>query len=161
MARDSETLDLNSPYAYLLLAWHFPDTCVVAELGGRIVGFVAGYRPPTSPEAVFVWQVAVDADQRGNGLGQALLDAFVETPGARDATHLEATVTPSNTASWRLFRGFASRHGAALEEHEALGAPLFPPGHEAEHLVRIGPLPRATPQRSDDMIPTGRTNRWT
>lgn len=157
LADRAGALDVNTPYAYLLLSWHFAGTAVLAELDGEVVGFVVGYRPPTDPDAVFVWQVAVDERQRGRGLGQALLDAFVATAGGHDARWLEATVTPGNAASWRLFRGFADRHGVPIEEEEALAAPLFPDGHEAEHLVRIGPLaPRAA--RPELLFPIERTN---
>ena len=54
---------------------------------------------------------------------------------------LEATVTPTNSASWSLFRGFAQRAGAELREVSALPSHLFPGGgHEEEVLIRIGPL---------------------
>ena len=55
-------LDLNSLYAYLLLAEHFSDTCVLAEsAGGRIDGFISAYVLPDRPDVLFVWQVAVHA----------------------------------------------------------------------------------------------------
>jgi L-2,4-diaminobutyric acid acetyltransferase len=42
-------LDLNSRYAYLLLCEHHADTCVVAELNGRLVGAVTAYFLPACP----------------------------------------------------------------------------------------------------------------
>jgi len=67
---------------------------------------------------------------------------------------LEATVSPSNTASLALFRSFARRRDTTLATHEGYGAELFPhapdrapdrppharPPHEAEPLLRIGPF---------------------
>ncbi|WP_223277849.1 GNAT family N-acetyltransferase [Janibacter sp. YB324] len=79
VARDSQTLDLNSSYAYLLWARDFAATSVVAERDGAVVGFVSGYVRPDSPGTLMVWQVAVDADQRGHGLAGA--DA--RPPGSR------------------------------------------------------------------------------
>ena len=67
----------------------------------------------------------------------ALLDELVERTGA---THLEATVTPSNLASETLFRRFGARNGAPVATDELFSEELFPPGHEAEILFRIGPL---------------------
>lgn len=146
-ARDSGALDLNSPYAYLMWAEEFADASVVAELDGRLVGFVMGFRPPTRPEALFVWQVAVDAAGRGQGLATRMLDALMgQGPEALPSegprpTHLEATVTPSNAASLALFRGMAKRHGCACEERTAIPAAAFPgPDHESEDLLRIGPF---------------------
>lgn len=135
------TLEPNSAYCYLLLADHFASTCVVAKHEGRIAGAVLGYRPPSDPDALFVWQVAVDASQRGKGLGLALLRAFARTPGARGARKLTATVAPSNAASNRLFQSFARAVGAALEVSEGYPAALFPGAHEDERLITIHPLP--------------------
>ena len=61
LARDSGSLDLNSPYAYLMWCTDFADTAVVATDGDEVVGFVVGHRPPTDPDSAFVWQVAVAA----------------------------------------------------------------------------------------------------
>src|SRR5690606_23753072 len=69
----SPPLDVNSTYAYLLLCHHFRETCVVAELNGRLVGFISGYIPPTQPDTFFVWQVAVHSQVRGSGLGTSML----------------------------------------------------------------------------------------
>lgn len=135
-------LDLNSRYAYLLQGAHFSDTCVVAADGRAIVGFVTAYRPPTRPDAIFVWQVAVRADARGRGLASLMLHRVLTRPACRDARYLEATVTPSNAASQRLFRGVARRLGVECRESEFFPRALFGAGdHEAEDLFRIGPLP--------------------
>jgi L-2,4-diaminobutyric acid acetyltransferase len=142
LVRDSGSLDVNSPYVYLLLGSHFAGTTVVAERGSTVVGFVAAYRPPTDPAAVFVWQIGVRAEARGTGLGGQLLDAVVAAPAARDARFLSATVTPGNAASIALFQGFARRHGVPCEVGPGFRADHFPEDHEREDLFRIGPLPR-------------------
>lgn len=138
LVRASESLDLNSPYAYLLVGSHFAGTSVVAERAGEIVAFVAAYAPPGRPDTLFVWQVGVAAAARGAGLASRLLERAVAAGGFR---FLEATITPSNAASWALFRGFARRHGVACRESPCFSAAHFPgAGHEGETLVRIGPL---------------------
>jgi L-2,4-diaminobutyric acid acetyltransferase len=141
LVRRSGALDVNSPYAYLLLTSHFADTSIVAEWGGDVVGFVAAYRPPSRLESLFVWQVAVDAAARGHGLGTRLLDGALATEAAAECRYLEATVTPSNASSWALFRGVARRRGVPGRQETGFEAALFPDGgHEDEILVRIGPL---------------------
>lgn len=134
------TLEANSAYCYLLLCDHFRDTAVVAESEGEIIGVVVGYRPPTRPEVIFVWQVGVDPAHRGMGLGRALLSAFVRTRGAQGAEYLEATVAPSNAASRAVFGAFARAEGASVDERTGYPTSSFPDGHEAEPLLRIGPL---------------------
>jgi L-2,4-diaminobutyric acid acetyltransferase len=134
-------LELNSCYAYLLLSTHFQDTCVVAESGGGIVGFVTAYVPPTKPDVIFVWQIGVDASARRSGLGKHLLAHLVALPGASRARFLEATVAPSNQASRRLFFSFAEKLGVPCAEgdgfsHEDFGGE----SHETERLIRVGPM---------------------
>jgi L-2,4-diaminobutyric acid acetyltransferase len=141
LVRDSGVLDLNSPYAYLLLCSDFARTSAVAETAGRIDGFVGAYRPPRRPESVFVWQVVTACGVRGRGLGSRLLGAVLERPACRGVRFLEATVTPSNRPSRALFHGFARRSGVPLVEEPAFGAELFPgPDHEEEVRFRIGPF---------------------
>jgi len=137
-------LDANSPYCYLLLCTDFAATSLVAVTGEeRVVGFVAAYRPPARPETLFVWQIGVDAEVRGCGLGRRLLEQLLTLPGCDGVTHLEATVTPSNTASRRLLEGFARTRGVDCIFDASTGFPaaLFgDAGHEQEDRVRIGPL---------------------
>jgi L-2,4-diaminobutyric acid acetyltransferase len=141
LARDSGGLELNTPYAFALLASHFRRTSLVAEEGGKPVAFVAAYRPPTHPESVFVWQIAVGPEHRGRGIASELLRALVRAPACRTVRHLEATVTPSNRASRRLFEGFARSLGVPCEVGPGYdGAQLGEGGHEDEALFRIGPI---------------------
>src|SRR5690606_21826260 len=74
IARDSQTLDLNSSYAYVLYARDFADTCRIAFVDGEPAGFVLGYRRPADESCLFIWQVAVDAEFRGLGLAGRMLD---------------------------------------------------------------------------------------
>lgn len=143
LAVDAGTLDVNSPYAYLLVCTHFASTSIVAQdpNGAGLVAFVAAYRLPDDPDAVFVWQVAVSSAWRGAGLGGQLLSALLARPANRTARWLEATITPSNRPSERLFHSFARSVGARCQAIGSHPADLFPGGeHEPEVRYRIGPL---------------------
>lgn len=140
IARDSQKLDLNSSYAYLLWCQDFSDTSVVARVDGEPVGFVIGYRKQNAPDTAVVWQVAVDASQRGRGLAGGLLDSMYSKLVADGVRYLETTITPDNTASIALFTSFAKRWNAELERRDLFAASDFPDGHEQEDLYRIGPL---------------------
>jgi L-2,4-diaminobutyric acid acetyltransferase len=141
LVKDSQVLDVNSSYAYLLWCKHFGHTSVVAEMAGRPVGFVTGFRPPESPEVIFVWQVAVDSSARGQGLAGRLLRALVELPGCEGVTHMETTVTPSNAPSRALFRSFGRAMDAEVQVLPYFTEEMFPDGgHEPEELFRIGPF---------------------
>lgn len=134
------TLEQNSPYAYVLLADHFGGTSIVAISAGNLVGMALGYRPPTRPDVLFVWQIGVDPSMRGRGLGIALLDTCTRTPGAENARFLEATVAPSNVASRALFEAFARKRETEICVEGGYPASLFPDGHEPEERLRIGPF---------------------
>ena len=141
LARDSRTLDVNSPYSYLLWCRDHGATSVVARDGdGGVCGFVTGYLRPSAPDTLFVWQVAVADDHRGRGLAGRMLAWLAD--GKPQGRFLEATVTPGNTASTRLFEAFARERGAVLRRSGLFAAEDFPePGHEPEVLFRIGPFP--------------------
>ena len=138
-------LDTNSLYCNLLQCSDFADTCVVAEREGRIVGWISGYRPPSAPDRFFVWQVAVAASARGEGLALRMLDALLDRPAVKGATALVTTITGSNAASWALFEAFARRHGATLARAPRFDREAHLAGaHETEWEARIAPLPSAT-----------------
>ncbi|MFF8847430.1 diaminobutyrate acetyltransferase [Streptomyces sp. NPDC015127] len=143
IARDSEVLDLNSSYSYLLWCRDFAATSVVARgPGGEPIAFVTGYVRPDRPEALVVWQVAVDSEHRGRGLAGILLDALTaKVTSGRGVREVETTITPDNTASDRLFTSYARRHDAPLRREVLFDGGLFPEGtHQPEVLYRIGPL---------------------
>lgn len=138
----SPPLDTNSAYCNLLQCTDFRETCVVAERGGELVGWISAYRPPIAPDCLFIWQVAVHSAARGEGLALRMLDALLARPAAAGATTLTTTITPDNAASWALFQALARRIGATLTkaprfEQEA----HFAGAHATEWEARIFPLP--------------------
>lgn len=137
VARDSQTLDLNTSYAYLLWARDFAATSVVTEVDGDVVGFVSGYRRQDDPSVIMVWQVAVDASMRGKKLARRMLD-FLVADG--EYTAMETTITEDNAASIALFTSFGDGHGAGVERSPLFTTELFPDGHDTEMLFHISPL---------------------
>lgn len=134
-------LDLNSVYLYLLLTEHFSRTCIVAEDDRGVLGMVSAYSPPGRDDVLFVWQVAVDLRARGLGLGLRMLRQLLQRPGACPVRWVETTVGPGNQASRRLFARLADQMGAPVQESALFESALFGAGaHEAEPLLRIGPL---------------------
>lgn len=141
LVRESDALELNTSYCYLLMAKHFSATCLVAERGDELLGFVMAYRPPDQPDTAFVWQIGVAAAARGQGIAGRLLDALADTSGAR---YIEASVGETNAASQALFNGFARRREANVDsDADFINAAEFPGEHETEKRFRIGPLATA------------------
>ncbi|MCZ7582910.1 MAG: diaminobutyrate acetyltransferase [Deltaproteobacteria bacterium] len=110
LVRETGVLDVNSPYAYLMAFRHFAGTCLVAERGTSPDGFVLAFCPPARPDTVFVWQIGVAKNAQGRGVGGKLLDTLTDRFAKQSGRYLEATVTPSNEASQKLF----SRPGPAI-----------------------------------------------
>lgn len=143
IARTSGTLDVNSAYHYLLLCRYFADTCLVAEKQGRVIGFCTAFIPPGAPDTVFVWQVAVDYQERGQGIGVRILIEIINNLKALNVQYLDATITPSNSASIRLFTSAAKQMNAPFRfETVFFTASDFGKNvHEPEKLFHIGPIP--------------------
>ncbi|PXX57438.1 diaminobutyrate acetyltransferase [Nocardia tenerifensis] len=144
IAKDSAVLDTNSSYAYVLWCRDFAATSVVAEVRGRVVGFVIGYIRPQAPDTVFVWQIAVDRVQQGKGTGAQLLHALLDNVGAQGVSKLETTISPDNAASIALFGSVARRRAARITKHPLFDAGVFPDSHAPEDLYLIAPTARTT-----------------
>jgi len=137
MAKDSQVLDLNSSYSYLLWCRDFADSSILATVDGEPAGFITGYLRPDEPGTLMVWQVAVDESFRGRRLAGSMLDRLAHQV---DAQRVETTITEDNEASIRLFTGFAGRHDAVLEREPLFTRDQYPDSHDTEFLFRIGPL---------------------
>jgi ribosomal protein S18 acetylase RimI-like enzyme len=97
-----------------------PESFLVAELDGRVVGYIRLKPPSKLPENAHVIQVqglAVHPDARRRGVAASLLDAAEETLRERGARKLTLRVLSTNPAAIRLYErhGF-EREGTLLEE---------------------------------------------
>ncbi|MDC3417113.1 diaminobutyrate acetyltransferase [Aquibacillus sp. 3ASR75-54] len=138
---NNSTLDQNSPYKYIMMCEYFAETCVVAKENDKVVGFVTAFIPPKRQDVVFVWQIGVDASQRGKGIASKLLNELINRKVCENVNFVEATITPSNKASQSLFRRLAREHNTTCEVSDLFGEELFPTeGHEEELNFRVGPL---------------------
>jgi len=134
-------LDENSIYCNLLQCSHFSGTCCVAEVNGHIAGFVSGYRLPEKPDTLFIWQVAVSEDARGNGLASRMIESLLLRPGCEGVHFLEATITADNSASWGLFEGLAKKLSTELLRGDMFDRDRhFNGQHESELRMQLGPL---------------------
>lgn len=138
IARDSQVLDLNSSYSYLLWCRDFHGSSTVAEVDGVVAGFVTGFVRPDDPRTVFVWQVAVDDHARGQGVAAAMLGELLDHLAHQGVTRLETTVSPDNTASIAMFTALARTRYTSITKRELFNSSYFPDSHESEELYVIG-----------------------
>lgn len=133
-------LDSNSVYCNLLQCTHFRDTCLAAEQDGQLVGFVSAYIPPAQPDTLFVWQIAVADQARGQGLAKRLLNRLLEQVPGR-VRFIETTITPDNQASWSLFRSLARDLNCQLDSRPLFDRERhFDGQHPSEELLSLGPI---------------------
>jgi L-2,4-diaminobutyric acid acetyltransferase len=138
LIRECKPLDENSLYCNLIQCDHFRDTCIVAEIEGQIVGWISAYIVPSDPETLFVWQVAVSGRARGRGLGRKMLYELLDREACAGVFRLQTTITRDNDASWGLFRSFAKRLGARLDDKPHFKRDdHFAGRHATEHMVTI------------------------
>nr|WP_245797959.1 diaminobutyrate acetyltransferase [Domibacillus mangrovi] len=141
LIKHTGVLDLNSSYSYLMWCTFFSETSIVAEAGNQIVGFVSAFIQPKSPNTIFIWQVAIDASYRGEGLASKLLKTLFNRRNIRNVRYLEATIGPSNRASQALFYKLARDLSTDCNVTPCFIEEQFPEeGHEEELLFRIGPI---------------------
>jgi len=142
LVRQCPPLDTNSRYLYLLQCHHHGDTCAAVRNGsGKLVGMLTGYIPPNQPDVLFVWQMAVHPDGRGQALARRMIEDVLQRDVCRDVKYVEATVTPSNKASRGVFESLAKHHETEIKVQPLFATEHFGGGdHEPEQLLRVGPL---------------------
>lgn len=136
-------LDSNSLYLNLLQCTHFAETCVIADSAeaSAPAGFISGYLVPDRPTTLFIWQVAIAEVARGHGLAKQMLLELLARPACKAVTHIETTITPTNGASWALFRSLARSLECPLADRVLFDRDAHLDGvHESEVLVTIGPF---------------------
>ncbi|MFV0454374.1 MAG: diaminobutyrate acetyltransferase [Pseudomonas sp.] len=149
-----QPLDTNSVYCNLLQCSDFADTAIAAEdAQGQLVGFISGYRPPSRPDTLFVWQVAVDASMRGQGLALRMLMALTERVSRQGVRFMETTISPDNAASQALFKKAFAQLGADYGTRTLFSrAEHFAGKHEDEVLYRAGPFDATNPEKESEEI---------
>jgi ribosomal protein S18 acetylase RimI-like enzyme len=76
---------------------HFRDTSFVAEVDGRVVAFLCGFRSQTHDDEAYIHFVGVDPAERGSGIGRELYERFFAAVAPR--TTVRAVTSPLNERS--------------------------------------------------------------
>lgn len=140
LIKNSPPLDLNSTYLYFIQSHYFNKTCAIAvnEID-RVIGFVSGFQDPRKKDTLFIWQVAISKDARGNGLASKLIHFILqELPHMQ---FIETTITKDNTSSISLFNKISQELNTNIIEEPFLDKTKhFLNQHDSENLFRIGPF---------------------
>ena len=100
-----------------------PYPFLVAERSGEVVGWVAGseYRPRDCYRGVVEFSVYVDEKARGQGVGDALMAAFLKACEAAGFWKVLSRIFPENAASRALCHRHGFREVGVYERHAQLG----------------------------------------
>ncbi|AEG31380.1 diaminobutyrate acetyltransferase [Thiomicrospira cyclica] len=138
LVKASGTLDVNSDYLYFLLADHFSETCAIAVDDKQTpIGFVTAYRLPKDPTTLFIWQIAVAEEARGQGLAKKLLQHLTEQVWFDSINQVVCTISPHNCASNALFESFSDSLNAQLNSKDYLTTQHLGLSHDPEPYVII------------------------
>ena len=140
LIKNSPPLDLNSTYLYFIQSHYFNKTCAIAvnEID-RVIGFVSVFQDPRKKDTLFIWQVAISKDARGDGLASKLIHFILqEHPHMQ---FIETTITKDNTSSISLFNKISQELNTNIIEEPFLDKTKhFLNQHDSENLFRIGPF---------------------
>ena len=79
---------------------HFEGTSFVADdEDGELLGFVCGFLSQTSADEAYIHFVGVDPGARGDGLGRALYERFLDEVRASGRTVVRCVTSPVNKRS--------------------------------------------------------------
>ena len=92
---------------FLVFLENNPDTFLVAEYNGKVIGYVMGYLRPDLEGHIM--SIAVDPDYRGNGIGSALLTEVIERLINKGARYIGLEVRVSNEKAIKLYERFGFR----------------------------------------------------
>jgi L-amino acid N-acyltransferase YncA/protein-tyrosine-phosphatase len=95
---------------------------VVAEEGGRIVGFAStsSYRPRECYAKIAEFSVYVARDHRGRGVGRRALEALIKESAAAGLHKLVSRIFPENVASRAACRSVGFREVGTYKAHGQL-----------------------------------------
>ncbi|NJE05305.1 ribosomal-protein-alanine N-acetyltransferase [Thermococcus sp. M36] len=92
---------------FLVFLENNPETFLVAEHSGRVVGYVMGYLRPDLEGHIM--SIAVDPAYRGKGIGSALLTEVIERLIKKGARYIGLEVRVSNERAIKLYESFGFR----------------------------------------------------
>jgi L-2,4-diaminobutyric acid acetyltransferase len=118
--KHSKPLDLHTVFTYWTLFKYFGDTCFVLEKEGRIIGFISGLLCSNQPDTLYLWQIGIDPDYRGNRYAEILIKRVVAAARAKGCKGLQITIAPENRSSYRLFSRFALEQKLTMDKAGAV-----------------------------------------
>lgn len=115
-----------------------PETSVVAELDGELVGWALAYVLPFDRETLFIWKIEVSGDASRTGIAALMMGHLMRQDSCAKVTRVQTSIPSDDEGAWALFRRFASWQRSQLKIEPFVTQALFPKDrHKNENLVTI------------------------
>ena len=96
-------LESYGDHFYRIMLRYFNNTCLIAEEENNILGFILGVISQTDPKSYFLWQIGVNPEVQGQGIGRKMLEHIEIELKRKNINRIELTIDPENKASQKLF----------------------------------------------------------
>ena len=135
---DTPSQAMRRAHGSLVANGFSPETSVVAELDGKLVGWALAYVLPFDPETLFIWTVEVSDVSADTGLDSLMLGHLMRQDACAKVTRVQTSIPSDDEDSWSLFRRFANWQRSRMKIQPFVTQALFPRDrHKNENLVTI------------------------
>jgi ribosomal protein S18 acetylase RimI-like enzyme len=100
---------------------HFSGTAFVAEDGGELAGFLAGFLSQSKPNEAYIHFVGVSPGHRGRGVGRLLYERFFDAARAGSRSVVRCVTAPVNERSVAFHRALGFEVDEVAEGYDGRG----------------------------------------
>ena len=104
-----------------LFFMHFRETSFVAEVSGKLAGFLVGFLSQTFPDEAYVHFAGVAPASRGAGVARALYERFFAAAQTHRRTVVRCVTSPANEGSIAFHARLGFEAGPPLSGYDGPG----------------------------------------
>lgn len=106
LAENNYPLDIHTHYTYYVLTHMFDGSCFLLFEDQEPIGYITSVY---NEECLFIWQIGILEQYRGNGYSQMLIDEVVKVARNKELSML-VTIAEDNQASYAAFSKYCTDH---------------------------------------------------
>lgn len=114
MAIKCGPLDVHTPYTYWVVGHFFSKGCFFLEEDGEPVGSIMTV---SKDRILFVWQIAICKEYRGQGLSDKLYEAVLNYARENGYEKIQLSIDPANITSQSAFKRFCEKRQLEYKEN--------------------------------------------
>jgi L-2,4-diaminobutyric acid acetyltransferase len=106
-------------YTYWILQNYYGSTCKVIQNDDRLLGYISAI-PSIDKNTLFIWQLCIDEEYRGKGLGTMLITSIISEANVLGYDNIQFSISETNIASQTLFKNFAEKSKSNIYEKDKI-----------------------------------------